>query len=46
VVPQRKRQQFGNLRRIVDEQDAVQPNSNSCRQPAAAASCLPQALDP
>src|ERR1039458_2179670 len=48
AVTQRKCQQLGNLRRVVDEQDAAQAYATSCprRRRAAAASCLRRAPDP
>src|SRR6266481_9852116 len=48
AVAQRKRQQFGDFRRIVDEQDAPHPYATSCRsrQQAAAASCRRRAPGP
>ncbi len=47
-VAQRERQQLGDLRRVVDEQDAAQANATSCRyrSRATAASCLRTAPDP
>lgn len=47
-VTQRKRQKLGNLRRVIDEQDAAQAYATSCRlrRQAAASSCLRRAPDP
>jgi hypothetical protein len=48
TVTQRKRQELGNLRRIVDEQDARQPSLTFCwrRRQADAPSYLRRAQGP